>query len=225
VSATFSEPIVAWRGLPQSVIVEQFAGFREDGRGGWLFLPSAANWPGLASLLTAGFGSDHRRRMSELAYTASASVLLHDESEGRVTTDRQGRPVARYWPGGEDRAALRKGLEALARLYLAAGAERVYLPHAGTSPVSDEAELRAALSALTPERYTLTLNSVHPQGTLALGPTANRGAVDPGGQLWGQPGIFVADASLFPTSVGVPPQVTIMALALAVADAVPERTD
>ena len=223
VSATFPEPIIAWRGLPQSVIVEEFAGFREDGHGGWLFLPSAANWPGLAALLTAGFGSQHRGRMRELAHAASASVLLHDESEGRVTVDRQGRPVAQYWPGKEDRVALRKGLGALARLYLAAGAERVYLPHAGTSPISGEAELHVALSALTPERYTLTLNSVHPQGSLAMGPAPDGGAVDPQGQLWGHPGIFVADASLFPTSVGVPPQVTIMALAMAVADRIPER--
>ncbi len=224
VSAVFPEPIVAWRGLPQSVIVDEFASFEEDGRGGWLFLPSAANQPGLAALLTSGFGADHRARMREFAHAASACVLLHDETEGRVTVNRRGRPVARYWPGKADRVALRQGLRALARLYLAAGAERVYLPHAGASPISGEAELRAAMAALTTDRYLLTLNSVHPQGTLAMGHAPDAGAVDPGGQLWGHPGIYVADASLFPTSIGVPPQVTIMALAMAVADGIPERT-
>jgi choline dehydrogenase-like flavoprotein len=223
VSAVFAEPIVAWRGLPQSVIVEEFAGFERDGRGGWLFLPSAANQPALSALLTSGFGADHRASMRELVHRASASVLLHDETEGRVTVDRRGRPVARYWPEKADRVALRKGLRDLARLYLAAGAERVYLPHAGAPPVSGEADLRAAMAALTPDKYLLTLNSVHPQGTLALGAAPHSGAVDPRGQLWGHPGIYVADASLFPTSIGVPPQVTIMAVALAVADAIQER--
>jgi choline dehydrogenase-like flavoprotein len=79
------------------------------------------------------------------------------------------------------------------------------------------------MAALTPDKYLLTLNSVHPQGTLAMGTAPHSGAVDPLGQLWGHPGIYVADASLFPTSIGVPPQVTIMAVALAVADAIQER--
>ncbi len=218
VSAVFPEPVIAWRGLPQSVIVEEFASFQEDGYGGWLFLPSASNWPGLSAAVTPGLGAPHRERMRELPHLASAAVLLHDETAGRVTTDRGGRPVSHYWPERVDQTALRKGIGALAQLYLAAGAERVYLPHPAAPPVRSEAELDRALTAVTAQRHRLALNSVHPQGSCALGTDPARSAVDPHGEVWGERGIFVADASLFPTSVGVPPQVTIMALATAVAD-------
>ncbi|HEV2130914.1 MAG TPA: GMC oxidoreductase, partial [Longimicrobiaceae bacterium] len=218
VSGVFSEPVIAWRGLPQSVIVEEFASFYEDGYGGFIVIPSAANWPGLTAVLTPGLGAEHRARMQDYPRLASASVVLHDESEGRVTTARDDRPVAHYWPGREDLAELRRGIGALARLYLAAGAERVILPHAGTPMVRNRAELAPALQRLTPEPHRLTLNSVHPQGSCALGADPEHSATDPHGELWGERGIFVADASLFPTSVGVPPQVTIMALASAVAD-------
>jgi choline dehydrogenase-like flavoprotein len=220
VSAIFSDPVVAWRGLPQSVVVDEFASFARNGYGGWLFLPSAANVPGLASIVTPGLGAAHRERMLALPHTASASVLLHDETEGRVRSGAGGRPVASYWPRSEDRRELHRGVMALARLYLAAGAERVHLPYMEAPTIRSETELRSAMNAARPERYRFTLNSVHPQSSLPMGADAELGAVSPEGEVWGAPGVYVADASIFPTSIGVPPQVTIMALATAIADAV-----
>lgn len=159
-----------------------------------------------------------------LAYPrmAAASVLLHDETEGRVVVGRSGRPVATYWPGESDRAELRRGIEALARLYLAAGAESVLLPFTGSRPVVDEAALEREMARARVRRFTLPLNSVHPQASCGLGADPDRSAVDPHGKVWGAPGVYVCDASIFPTSVGVPPQVTIMALARAVADRIRE---
>jgi choline dehydrogenase-like flavoprotein len=223
VSATFAEPVVAWRGLPQSVIVNEFASFEEDGRGGWLFLPSAANQPGLAAILTQGVGASHRERMMSLTHTASASVLLHDETGGRVRAGSGGRPIARYWPRAADRRELERGIFALARLYLAAGALRVHLPYAGTPSVESEPDLRRVMAGARSHRHRLALNSVHPQSSLAIGGNPAAGAVDPEGEVHGAPGIYVADASIFPTSIGVPPQVTIMALGGAVADAIAAR--
>lgn len=222
VHAVFAEPIEAWRGLPQSVLVEEFASFLDDGYGGFVFIPSAGNWPGLTAVAAAGMGETHRRLMRQLPRIAAAAVLLHDETEGRVRAAGDGRPLAEYWPGRPDLAELRRGIEALARLYLAAGAERVHLPFAAAAPVASEAELRAELSRLVAAPHRLTLNSVHPQGSCALGVDPHRSATDPYGEVRGAPGVFIADASLFPTSVGVPPQVSIMMLAGAVADRVLE---
>ncbi|MBX6363613.1 MAG: GMC family oxidoreductase, partial [Gemmatimonadetes bacterium] len=222
VHAVFPEPIEAWRGLPQSVLVEEFASFMADGYGGFLLIPSAGNWPGLTAVAAAGMGEAHRRLLRRLPRIAAAAVLLHDETAGRVRAARDSRPVAEYWPERADREALRRGIEALARLYLAAGAEWVHLPFAGAAPVTSEAELHAELPRLVAAPHRLTLNSVHPQGSCPLGVDPRRSTTDPFGELRGAPGIFVADASLFPTSVGVPPQVTIMMLAGLVADRVLE---
>jgi choline dehydrogenase-like flavoprotein len=219
VSATFRDPVIAWRGLPQSVIVDEFAAFQRNGHGGWLVLASAANVPGLAAVVMPGIGAVHRERMRALGHTASASVLLHDETEGRVRAGPDGRPRASYWPHAADRAELERGIASLARLYLAAGALRVHLPYAGTPSVQSEAELRSVMERARSQRYRIALNSVHPQSSLPMGRDPESGAVSPRGELYGAPGVFVADASIFPTSVGVPPQVTIMALAAAVAEA------
>jgi choline dehydrogenase-like flavoprotein len=218
VSGVFPEPIRSWRGLPQSVIVEEFASFFEDGRGGFLILPSASNWPGMTAAVVSGMGAEHRSRMREHPYVASSAVLLHDETEGRVTTTRDGQPVAQYWPNSGDLEELRRGVEAAARVYFAAGARRVYLPYADAPVVRSEAELRGALAKAHAIPHRISLNAVHPQGSCRLGSDSKESTADPHGEVWGAPGVYVADGSLFPTSVGVPPQVTIMALATAVAD-------
>lgn len=223
VLARFPDDVIAWRGLPQSVLVEEFASFFEDGRGGFLLVPNPATWPALMGTLVPAVGAAHREIMRELPRLASASVLVHDEGAGRVRVGRDGRSRAVYWPDAGDRDTLLRGIGALARLYLAAGAERVYLPFTGMPPVTDDASLDAALGSARLRRYATSLTSVHPQGTCALGADPSRSATDPRGALRGAPGIFVCDASLFPTSVGVPPQVTIMALATAVAERAAEE--
>jgi choline dehydrogenase-like flavoprotein len=222
VGGVFPEPIRGWRGLPQSVVVEEFAGFREGHRGGFLVI-ALAGPPGLGAMLVPHIGAAHRAVMDDYPHLASAVVLLHDEGAGSVTVSRDGRPVVRYWPDEHDRRGLLDGIRALGGLYFAAGARRVWLPFPGSPPVQTEAELDHAMGRVDPLPHRLLLNSVHPQGSCPLGSVRDRSACDPMGELWGEPGVFVCDASLFPTSVGVPPQVTVMALATAVADHVVER--
>ena len=62
------------------------------------------------------------------------------------------------------------------------------------------------------------LTSVHPQGTTPMGGSADS-AVRPNGTLRGTRRVRIADASVFPGSVGVPPQVSIMTMGSLVADA------
>ncbi|MFW6080183.1 MAG: GMC family oxidoreductase N-terminal domain-containing protein, partial [Gemmatimonadota bacterium] len=217
VTGVFPEDVAAWRGLPQSVLLDEFASFRDDGRGGFLGIPFAM-WPGLTAALLPGFGPAHREAMRDYPRFATTAVVLHDETAGRVVAARDGRPVARYRPDRADLRTIRHGVRALARLYLAAGAERVHLPYAGSPAVTDETALHRALERADERTHRLRLSSVHPQGSCPIGGTADRGVVDPLGAVYGEHALHVADTSLFPTSVGVPPQVTAMALGAAVAE-------
>ena len=63
----------------------------------------------------------------------------------------------------------------------------------------------------------MELFTVHMMGTCRMGSSPHDCVVNLDGELWDLPGCYVADASLFPTAVGVNPQVTIMALATRVA--------
>ena len=53
----------------------------------------------------------------------------------------------------------------------------------------------------------------HPMGTTRMGRDVERAVTDSWGAVRGAQGLYVADASLFPTCVGVNPQVSIMAFA------------
>jgi choline dehydrogenase-like flavoprotein len=50
-----------------------------------------------------------------------------------------------------------------------------------------------------------------------MGATKERGATDHNGKVWDVDGLYVADGSILPTSLGVNPQVAIMAVATRVA--------
>jgi choline dehydrogenase-like flavoprotein len=127
-------------------------------------------------------------------------VMVSDRSRGSVRS-LAGRPVIRYELIEEDVARFRTGLARMEQLFRAAGAREVYLPLPG---------------GVTPERVRardLKLMAFHPLGTARADASAERGVVDGDLQLHGVAGVYVADGSVVPSSLGVNPQLTIMALA------------
>lgn len=201
-------------------MVEEFADFFDatgdparEGRGGYLLMPANAT-PVLTAPLVPGLGADHRRAMENLPRLATGCVLLHDESRGRVRDRRSlpDRPRIDYWPDRADRETLRAGMRHLARLMFAAGAEEVQLPIEGLPPARDQATVDRQLDRARLHRHRLSLQSVHPQSTCPMGTDPRTSVVRPDLRLHDAPGVYVADTSVYPTSIGVPPQLTAMAL-------------
>jgi choline dehydrogenase-like flavoprotein len=62
------------------------------------------------------------------------------------------------------------------------------------------------------------VNSAHPQGGNPLSKEALKGVVDPSFRVYGTMNVHVVDASVFPSSITVNPQLTVMALAAYAAD-------
>jgi choline dehydrogenase-like flavoprotein len=104
-----------------------------------------------------------------------------------------------------------RGIRYAAELMLAAGARRVLLPFDGAPEVRDEAGLHDLLARPVAKR-SVELFTVHLMGTTRMSADPQRGVVDSFGAFYGMHGLFVADASLFPTPVGVNPMETILAL-------------
>lgn len=215
VAAEFDRSIEAWRGVPQSILVTGGARFLAGERGGWILMAGAAG-PAATASMVPGHGDEVRRTMGAYPRLAFAGVLLHDEGVQRVRSRRGGRPVIHAWPRGSDARGLLEGVRVLGELMFAAGAKTVSLPFARGGRVTDVARLRQ-LDSRRVRRHDMPLTSVHPQGSAPMG-SASTAAVRPDGRLRGASRVWVADASLFPTSVGVPPQVAIMSYGAAVAE-------
>ncbi len=212
VAGTFDRPIDAVRGIPQSYECTELLSFDDaSDRRVWI-IPAFAHPVGTASMLP-GFGAPHMAAMRDYGRLAVLTAMVHDESSGRVRLDGDGRPALDYELCASDRAQLNKGLVLSARILFAAGARFVTIPAIIPHRFHAAAELdRFDARQLDPRDLPLT--AAHPMGTLRMGDDRETSVVSSTGEHHHVRGLFVSDGSLFPTSIGVPPQIGIYAFAL-----------
>jgi choline dehydrogenase-like flavoprotein len=110
-----------------------------------------------------------------------------------------------------------------ARIMFAAGARRVFFnshrPLILTGP--DEIDSVLTLDLIGEQRLQIT--SGHPMGGCALGGNPRRDVVDSRGRSYDVEGLYIADSSILPTSLGVNPCYTVYALARYIADRMVEE--
>ena len=173
---------------------------------------------------------------------------------GRVSLDSQGQPRFDYRPSKIDARSMAKGAAAAVEALAAAGAVEIgsflqfpflALPPplppsaaAATSSSADRDERKLAVERYKRDIETgfgprairrggvgATVISAHQMGTARAGKKPKTGAVEGAtGETWEVEGLFVADASLFPTASGVNPMVSICALSWMVAEGICERS-
>lgn len=148
---------------------------------------------------------------------SSIGLLVSDTSEGRVRRAPNGEPVITYRLNEHDLRNIFTGMALVAEVLLAAGAQEVGTGLAGLPKVFD-AEGVDLLRRGGWGSGSLKLSAFHPMGTCRMGLGPSGSVVDGSQTVHGISGLLVADASVFPTCIGVNPQVTIMAFALRAAD-------
>jgi choline dehydrogenase-like flavoprotein len=214
VAGVFDREIEAWRGIPQSYECTELLDFAPGkDRRAWI-VPSFAH-PAATAALMPGFGPSLMRRMREYRHIAALAVMVHDETEGGVSAEGS-RARIEYVPSHGDREQLARGARAAARILLAAGAREVVVPAIPPLTIRRERDLRA-IHAGRFGPHDAELSAVHPMGTLAMGQDPRRSVTDPRGAFHAVRGLWAVDGSLFPTSIGVPPQISIYTFAARVA--------
>ena len=219
--AYYSEPIEAFYGPPQSVACHHFA---ERGDRLGYFLETAPIHPMLAALAFPGFGAEHRRAAERLAQAQATIALLidghHDDPGGRVTVDRDGRVRLSYPLRDAHVEAARDALANMARLQLAAGAEFIATLHDPPLLIRSESDIaQIARADFGANRHTLF--SAHQMGGCAMGGDPRTSVVDPHGRHHDLDNLWITDGSIFPTSLGVNPQLSIYAIAKLLAEQIP----
>ena len=203
VAGRFAEPVTAGPAVLQSVGVEEL---HSDG----ILIEATAGPPGLVSFVPPGVGRVLRAQLDRADRLATLGAMVADAPSGRV-----GDGLVHYRLAPRDADRLRRAIVAMGRVLFAAGAEQVLTGLAARPYAGSVAELSAAVALARPSG--LHLAAFHPTGTVRMGGDAARAPVDATGRLRGVSGVYVADASLLPSCPTVNPQLSVMAMALAVA--------
>ncbi len=158
-----------------------------------------------------GIGRRWASLMAEFGHAAVWVLPLRSQGEGEVGIGwRDGRLSFRLDP--RDLPNLRRGLRRASEVMFAAGAREVVCPVDGLPDrlKPDELDLieQAADDAAS---YPLALS--HLFGTARMSMRAEDGVVGPDFRVHGTDNLYVVDSSVFPTNLGVNPQLTIMAIA------------
>lgn len=169
-----------------------------------------------------GTGRRHQEAMLGFARMGSIGVHLSDRSSGQVRLGSNGSLRMSYRLSAGEGKRLAFGIARAAEIHFAAGATEVY-PNIPRVPVLRRGDL-AGFEASSFKPSELRLEAFHPMGSARIAADPGEGACAPDGSLNGVAGLYVADASLFPTSLGVNPMMTIVAFAKRVAAGVAEAT-
>lgn len=210
----FDHDITAWRGVLQSAAVDEL----HTTHG--VLIEATSTPPGMGSMVYPGYGAELLGWLDRATHVATFGAMVADRGVGRVYSVR-GETLLRYNITPTDTAKVMTALQAMGRLLFAAGAVEVLTGLPAGPTVTSMPELQDVLGRTNPK--SLHLAAFHPTGTAAAGDDELRCPVDPRGRLRGIDGVWVADASILPSCPEVNPQVSIMALALAVADEIVEE--
>lgn len=171
---------------------------------------SHSSQPHIALWLGRGL-PDQRRLMEQWDRIAVFYVAVRGEGRGSVRAlPLLGEPLVRYQLTDRDLGLLGQGLEHLGRLLFTAGARQLFSPVPGRPPL-DHPDQLDTLRAVPPGGG-VAVSTIHLFSTLPMGEDRDRCAVDSYGRLHGADNVRVHDASILPSSPGVNPQGTIMAI-------------
>jgi choline dehydrogenase-like flavoprotein len=200
--ARFEQVVDAWRGVPQ--------GYYTDLQNEPAVLETFSATPEIYATQYR----EYSRPINHLRNVAGAGVMIGDVSKGRVRPhgSSESRSSLTYDVTTEDQRVLLKGLEGIARIYLAAGALEVHLGLARVPPLSKMSEIEAFTRRTDIPLTDMSFYASHPMGTARMHAKASEGVVQPTGESHQVKNLFVSDASVFPTSLGVNPQITVMSV-------------
>lgn len=236
---TFLHPVVlsagvmphkveGWQGAPQSVYSDHFLETQPiDGPMGYK-LESPPIHPVIFASTLPGYGQSQATLLSKLPQTQVLLALLRDgfherSPGGTVTLRKDGSPVLDYPLNSFVMEGARRALLSMAEIQFAAGAREVMPVHELAAPYTSWAQAREAIAQLPMEPLLTRVVSAHVMGGCGLSGSEAQGVVQPDGMHWQLDNLSVHDGSLFPTSIGANPQLSIYGIVNRLAQGLAKR--
>lgn len=210
VAGFFDDEIHGYRGIPQSYYCDEFIDLEKDPNSGYVLMP-VFGFPVATAAQLPGFGKDHFEIMRDYHRMVGILVLLHDESAGTVARGSGGRPSITYDLNVKDQGLLAEGMIHCAEILFAGGARKVLTPYESPLWLHPGDDL-GVIEKRGVQKHAIQIASTHPQSTCRMGEDPLRHVVDSWGRSHDVANLFISDMSVFPSSVGVPPQITTAAI-------------
>ncbi len=207
VTAMFDEIIQGYKGVPQGSYVDAYAseGIMLEG----IFVPPEIGLPILAPI-----GQESKEAARRYDHLAAYGVMVSDKnSAGRVKVGIDKRPFITYHFDPYDFKKLIKGIALASEIFFAAGASTVNPGIFGIGEFTGPDDVAQLFTKKIPVT-SVEMMAFHPLGTARMGEARDHTVVNSYGKVHDIGNLFISDGSIFPTSLGVNPQVTIMSFAL-----------
>jgi choline dehydrogenase-like flavoprotein len=211
VVAEMDEVVDGHHGVSQGGLIDAFKdeGIMLEG----IFIP-----PAIMAMALPGVGEDHKYLAKHYRNLAAFGVMVSDTTRGQVLPGRFGYSyLAFYSMNQEDAGRLHKGIGYLSDIFFAAGAKRVFTGCYAMPALNSRDDLKR-FKSMKVRPWHFEVMAFHPLGTCRMGNDPRKAVLNLNLETHDIKGLFVPDASPFPTSLGVNPQVTIMAFANRTAD-------
>jgi len=211
VFAEYDEDINGWEGTPQAYYIDIFQkqGIMFEG----VFIP-----PDMISFLMPFSGKKLHTFMKNYRKMQSFGLLISDSQTGTIRNLPLLGPTVFYSLSPEDVVRLKKGITFLARLFLEAGAKKIYpMVHYHKSTLLSEEDIIEFENANIPAK-DFDCAAFHLLGTARMAAKPQDGVVDQNSKLFNYDNLYISDGSIVPSSLGVNPQITIMAFSHRLAD-------
>jgi choline dehydrogenase-like flavoprotein len=217
-AAVMDHGVRGYAGAPQTIYSDHYLdSVPADGPIGFK-LEVPPMHPVLFSTTLQGYGEMHGKLMAEFANTHALLSLLRDgfhpdSPGGTVQLGDGGAPVLDYpitdfvWDG------VRRSWLAMAELQFAAGAKRVFVVHEQCEGYASLEEAKAGIAKLPLKNQLVRVVSAHVMGGCGMAADGKQGVTDPWGRHRQLGNVTVCDGSLFPTSIGANPQLSVYGLA------------
>jgi len=220
--ARMDEATNPFYGAPQSIYSDHFQWETQGDMGFKLEVPPMQ--PVMGAQIIGFHGFKLVDTMEDLPQLQSTIALMrdgfHEDSVGgTVELDHGGKPVLDYpvtdymWKG------LRKAHHKIAELQFAAGAKSVMPLHHDANFSTNLKDCKQEIDALPAELHRHRLLTAHLMGGCSMGEDEKESVVNSQGRFHNADNLHIIDGSVFPTSIGANPQLSIYALALKQASA------
>lgn len=213
-AAILEQKVEAWTGAPQTIYSDHFLETQAiDGPIGYK-LEAPPLHPVIFASTVQGYGKDQADMLAQFPHTHVLLALMrdgfHPESPGgKVSLRSDGSPSVDYPLNSFIMNGARRAILSMVEIQFAAGAKQVLPVHEMAQPYTAWTQAKAAVEALPMEPLLTKVVSAHVMGGCGMSASDKTGVTRPDGIHWQIDNLSIHDGSLFPTSIGANPQLSV----------------